>query len=459
MQTGNTDFRRYLEEAIGQDNAAVAFSAFSMPASVSVRINPFKVAAGFSWSGREVAWSRYGLVLDARPVFTLDPCLHGGAYYVQDSSSMFVGYVFRQVLAGRFCGMQRPLRVLDLCAAPGGKTTDLAASLRQACGDSFILVANEVMRQRASVLADNVALWGDPNVMVTSADPSAFAKLRGWFDIILADVPCSGEGMFRKDDEAVAQWSMDNVALCQARQRRIAGDVWGALADGGVMIYSTCTFNRYENDLNVEWIAGELGAEIVSSEIPDMPGVLRTGNGWSLVPGLVGGEGQYCAVLCKNACGDVFREGRLVRRKEQALHRGLHDLFDRDVTVMQRGDTVIAVPSALVQDADVLSSVIRPVSCGCAVGVFKGRDLVPDADLALSYMLSGGAFPSAELSFDEALAFLHRDTIVLADAPKGYVKVCYEGLPLGFVKNLGNRCNNLHPQGRRIRMDISGKTK
>jgi len=315
------------------------------------------------------------------------------------------------------------------------------------------------MRQRASVLADNVALWGDPNVVVTSADPSAFAKLRGWFDIILADVPCSGEGMFRKDEEAVAQWSMDNVALCQARQRRIAGDVWGALADGGVMIYSTCTFNRYENDLNVEWIAGELGADIVSSEIPDMPGVLRTGDGWSLVPGLVGGEGQYCAVLCKNVCGDVFREGRPVRRQEQVQHRGLHDLFDRDVAVMQKGETVIAVPSAVAQDADVLSSVIRPVSCGCAVGVFKGRDLVPDADLALSYMLSGGAFPSAELSLDDALAFLHRDTIVLADAHKGFVKVCYGGLPLGFVKNLGSRCNNLHPQGRRIRMDISERTK
>lgn len=454
MQAVNTDFMEYLEEAIGRENASVAFSAFDMPASVSVRTNPFKGVDEQSFDGRKVAWNGYGLVLDSRPPFTLDPCLHGGAYYVQDSSSMYVGYVFRQLLQHRFGGIRRPLRVLDLCAAPGGKTTDLAASLREALGDSFILVANEVMKQRASVLADNVALWGDPNVVVTSADPSAFARMRGWFDMILADVPCSGEGMFRKDDEAVARWSKDNVALCQARQRRIVGDVWPALADGGVMIYSTCTFNRYENDLNVEWIAGELGAEILSSGIPDMPGVLMTGHGFSLVPGLVEGEGQYCAALGKDECGDVFRPGKSARRKDTQPRRGLEEMFDRHVELMQKGETVTAVPSVIAGDAETFSSVIRPLACGCAVGVFKGRDLVPDADLALSYMLSDGAFPSANLSREEALAFLHRDMIVLPDAPKGFVKVCYGGLPLGFVKNIGSRCNNLHPQSRRIRMNI-----
>lgn len=450
----NTDFREYLEEAIGRENAAVAFSAFDMPASVSVRINPFKETVTFPWTGRKVPWSGRGMVLDSRPLFTLDPHLHAGAYYVQDSSSMFVGHVFRTVLERRFPDIDRPLRVLDLCAAPGGKATDLAASLREAFGDGFILVANEVMKQRASVLADNVALWGDPNVVVTSADPSAFAKMNGWFDVVLADVPCSGEGMFRKDGEAVALWSKDNVALCQARQRRIIGDVWPALADGGVMIYSTCTFNRYENDINVEWIAEELGAEMMSSMVPGMPGVLKTGHGWSLVPGFVEGEGQYCAVLYKDDCGDIFRAAKAVRRKAPALPRGLPDMFDRPVTFMQKGETVTAISTVIAQDAEVLSSVVRPLRCGCAVGVFKGIDLVPDADLALSYMLADSAFPSAELTKEQALAFLHRDAVVLPDAPKGFVKVCFGGLALGFVKNLGNRCNNLHPQSRRIRMDI-----
>ena len=193
-------FRKFLEDAIGRENALVAFSAFEEPASVAVRYNPFKDSVRME--GDVVMWSRHGVLLDERPVFTLDPVFHSGAYYVQDSSSMFVGDVFRRLLHEYELPQGRPLRVLDLCAAPGGKTTDLAASLREACGDGFLLVANEVMKQRAGVLASNVALWGDPNVVVTSDDPKAFASFTGYFDIILADVPCSGEGMFRKDAQA-----------------------------------------------------------------------------------------------------------------------------------------------------------------------------------------------------------------------------------------------------------------
>ena len=241
-------FKKYLEDAIGCDNALVAFSAFDEPASVAVRYNPFKSKARMT--GEPVLWSKYGLLLEERPVFTLDPCFHAGAYYVQDSSSMFVGDVFRKLLGEFDIPHDRPLRVLDLCAAPGGKTTDLATSLREICGDNFILVANEVMKQRAGILAANVALWGDPNVVVTSDDPKAFTSFAGHFDIILADVPCSGEGMFRKDEQACEQWSTDNVALCEGRQRRIIADVWPSLSDGGLLVYSTCTFNRYENDGN-----------------------------------------------------------------------------------------------------------------------------------------------------------------------------------------------------------------
>ena len=189
----NESFRKYLEEAIGSDNALVAFSAFESPASTAVRSNPFK--KGICPDGRPVAWNPYGRILPERPLFTLDPHFHAGGYYVQDSSSMFVGYAFRRLLEGISRPEGRPLRVLDLCAAPGGKTTDMAASLRDAFGDGFVLVANEVMKARAGILADNVALWGDPNVVVTSDDPKAFAALPGYFDIIVADVPCSGEGI------------------------------------------------------------------------------------------------------------------------------------------------------------------------------------------------------------------------------------------------------------------------
>ena len=237
-----------LEAVLGADAAAGAVGAMSSAPSVSVRLNPFKTAEGpveILEGASDVPWSAYGRVLAGRPAFTLDPLLHAGAYYVQDSSAMFVGWRFRKLLE---LFPQRPLRVLDLCAAPGGKTTDLAASLREACGDAFLLVSNEVMHQRASVLSDNVALWGDPRVAVTSVDPKAFASLPGFFDIVLADVPCSGEGMFRKDPRAVEDWSPETVSLCAARQRRILADVWPALREGGALLYSTCTFEDAEND-------------------------------------------------------------------------------------------------------------------------------------------------------------------------------------------------------------------
>ena len=455
----NELFRKYLEEAIGCDKALVAFSAFGEPAKVSVRLNPFKTCRDFE--GAQVPWNRYGRLLPERPKFTLDPHLHGGAYYVQDSSSMFVGHVFRSLLERVRESAGGVVRVLDLCAAPGGKTTDLAASLREAFGDGFILVSNEVMKQRAAVLADNVALWGDPNVVVTSDDPRAFASLPGFFDVVVADVPCSGEGMFRKDEEAQRQWSEDNVALCQARQKRIIADMWPCLKPGGLLVYSTCTFNRYENDDNVEWIGAELGAEVVVPVDEDVPGVISTCHGYSLVPGHVEGEGQYCAALVKTAddCSGFMPSSRTGRdrgakKPAMALPEEIKSIFTVPVDLRQKGETVIALPSRIVADVAVAESALHVLSAGCAVGVLKGKTLVPDADLALSLIYDPGSYPVADVDLQKALAFLHKDAILLPDCEKGYVLIRYEGVPLGFVKNLGNRCNNLHPQGRRIRMDI-----
>jgi 16S rRNA C967 or C1407 C5-methylase (RsmB/RsmF family)/NOL1/NOP2/fmu family ribosome biogenesis protein len=453
----NGSFRKYLEEAIGSDNALVAFSAFESPAPSSIRCNPFK--SGICPEGRPVTWNAYGRILPERPVFTLDPHFHAGAYYVQDSSSMFVGHAFRRLLESAGKPVGRPFRVLDLCAAPGGKTTDLAASLREVFGDGFILVSNEVMKARAGVLADNVALWGDPNVVVTSDDPRAFAALPGFFDVIVADVPCSGEGMFRKDEEAQRQWSEDNVALCEARQRRITADVWPSLRQDGLFIYSTCTFNKYENDSNVQWIASELGAECLLEDdlLHAGEGVIKTALGYSLVPGHVEGEGQYCSALSKISEVE-FRETRQKAArpsKTQTLPEGIvAGLLRVKAVVRLKGETVIAVPENISSDLALIEQALHVISAGCAVGTLKGKVLVPDADLALSLMYDRTAFPEAEVDRDTALAYLHRDAITLPDAPKGYVAVVYGGLPLGFVKNLGNRCNSLHPQSRRIRMNI-----
>lgn len=394
-----------LERAVGHDKAGLSFDAFSQSPSVSIRYNPYKLPAP---EGNNVPWNKYGVILRERPRFVMDPLFHAGCYYVQDSSAMIVGHMVREHL-DRFEGLGRPVRVLDLCAAPGGKTTDLAVSLRERFGDGFLLVANEVMRARASVLSDNVAVWGDPNVTVTNCDPKSFSRLEGFFDIIVADVPCSGEGMFRKDPKAVEDWSEEAVALCASRQKRILADAWPSLREGGILIYSTCTFEEAENDSNVEWTAKELGAEPTAYDYSKLPGVVPTRNGGLLMPGFVPGEGQYVSVLEKTAKSGSTRLG---------------------------------------------PEVLHTLRSGLVKGTTKGKDLVPSADWAVSIFPPTDIYPTVELDRETALKFLHRDGIFIEGQPEGFLLVCFEGHPLGFVKNIGRRWNNLHPQNRRIRIDL-----
>ena len=452
-------FRKYLAQVVGEGNLSAVLDALSGEPSVSVRINPAKAGSPSEIFGNLVSgpveWNRHAAFLSERPAFTLDPLIHAGAYYVQDSSAMFPGKAFRDVLDKVLeSGIISP-KVLDLCAAPGGKTTDISASLRESCKGGYLLISNEIMKQRAAVLADNAAVWGDPSVVVTSVDPKAFGTLPGFFDIIVADVPCSGEGMFRKDDEAVSQWSEENFALCQARQRRIVADVWPSLAEGGFLVYSTCTFNNLENDDNVKWICSEFGAEIIGI---DSCGLLRTECGVSLVPGFVRGEGQYCAVLRKTSpsAGTAACSGRQQDRwqKLPEAHASIiRPLLDEEMAMIVKDGRIVAVPEYVRCVLSMLEP-LRPLARGLAVGMFKGKDFIPDADLALSLSLRRGAFNEFEVNRETALSFLHRDPVRLPDAERGMLLLVYRGLPIGFVKNLGNRCNSLHPLHRRIRMDI-----
>lgn len=434
-------FKDLLIESLGAEAASTALDALEEAPAVSVRYNQAKYPAP---EGEAVAWNSDGRFLAERPVFTLDPLLHAGAYYVQDSSAMFVGRIFREILA--LAQPEGQLRVLDLCAAPGGKTTDLLSAMRD-CGKDYSLVSNEISSSRVTALCDNVARWGEAPVAVTSADPAAFGHLEGWFDIIVTDVPCSGEGMFRKDPEALRQWSLDNVALCQARQRRILADVWPSLKEGGILIYSTCTINHLENDDNVKWIAAELGAEVLPLDM-NYPGPIRTECGWSLVPGFVKGEGQFVAALRKTAATGS------IRIKKNAVRPDAKNIWlDADVTIIRKGELLCALPQALIADAPVLER-LHPLRNGIAVGEIKGKDFIPHADLALARCLSQNAFARYDASLETALSFLKKEAIMAPDAPKGILLITYNGLPLGFVKNLGNRCNNLLPAGRRIRMEI-----
>ena len=461
MKPETPAFVSRLADALGAEDAAAVLAALDAPSSVAVRLHPARLPTGvspaafvrdhFSPAAEPVPWNPLGFSLADRPVFTLDPAFHAGAYYVQDASAQFAGWLFSQA-AERL--EEGPLRVLDLCAAPGGKTTDLAARLRARCGDRFLLVANEVIYKRTGVLLENTGRWGDPCVVMTSCDPAAFSALPGFFDLILADVPCSGEGMFRKDSQAVREWSPETVALCAARQRRILSDVWPALAPGGMLLYATCTFNREENDGNVAWAADSLGAEVLSGGL-EMPfrGIRRTAEGFSLLPGFVRGEGQYAAWLRKPE--DL--PGRPRWKPGRPAPSGsppapLPDLFSTPMCWYDRGGVLQAVPPFVDAWLGVLSR-LRPLRAGVPVGRVKGKDWVPEGDLAHCMLLNRAAFQTVETTREEALAFLHRDAVHFPGG-RGLQLVCHAGLPLGFVKNLGGRSNNLLPMSRRIRMDL-----
>ena len=420
------EFINEMTDTLGRERAQRMLSALAGEPEVSVRVNPFKRTVGAlrahfgELAGEPVPWAAgEAFYLSQRPSFTLDPLFHAGAYYVQEASSMYAGQLFDRAVSA----LESPagLRVLDLCAAPGGKTTQLLSH----AGPASLVVANEVMPARATVLAENVARWGCPGSVVTRSDPAAFASLHGFFDIVVADVPCSGEGMFRKDERAVAEWSPDAVRHCAARQRRILADVWPALAPGGFLLYSTCTFNRTEDEDNVDWIAAELGAEIVTHR--------------HFYPGEDRGEGFFAALLRKNGS---FSARSCAPSPADAL------------TLIERRDLLKCFPTAFLKELQLLEKSLTVIASGTAVALRKGRDLVPDADLAMAVRrlpVAGLSFGTVPVSREEALRFLSKEPLVFSDHPRGWLLLEYEGLGIGFVKNLGNRSNNLLPAGRRIR--------
>lgn len=421
--------------------------ASGVPAPAAIRLNPARPAP-VPEGAEAVEWCGSGFYLPARPRFTLDPALHQGRYYVQDASSMaHCEAVAAAVALALPSG--RPLRYLDACAAPGGKTTAAADRLPS---DAFI-VANEFDPRRTSVLCENVAKWGLDNVAVTRGDAAEIRGPREFFDIIAADVPCSGEGMMRKEPEAVAQWSETLVADCACLQRRIVDNLWGMLRPGGCLIYSTCTFNTFENEQILKHIAENLGAEpmtIQALELPEIEHeVCGTARAYRFLPGRVRGEGQFIALLRKPGESDGLRVKPEKTVPPRAPYAGLLE-GDYSATVDAAG-AVRLIPAAHAALLKTVSAHFRVVGAGVSAGTIKGRDFIPSQNLALARTLRREAFARADVDRETALDYLARQAVVLPDGtPRGIVLLYHGGEPLGFVKNLGSRSNNLYPAPWRI---------
>lgn len=484
-------FQQQMCALLGDNEAGAlctALSSGNLP--TSIRTNPFKPLKdgenlfrqtdnavspsdiADSPALRPVPWCSSGSYLSERPSFGHDPLWHAGAYYVQEAASMFIAQAYK-VIDSTFSTddmIGAPLKMLDLCAAPGGKST----LWRSLLPDVALLVANEPIRQRAQILAENLTKWGHPHTFVTQAFPDAFTSLVDTFDIIATDVPCSGEGMFRKDEQAREEWSPAAVISCADRQRDILTSVWPALKDGGFCVYSTCTFNREENEDLVTWACDTLGAELV--EIPTDPGWNIAGDTternlpvYHFFPHRTEGEGLFLALLRKKK-SEMFNDRRKLQilldvREGNGRKRGAKSSAKPNATLLSWLENAedftfqcsvdgvwTAIPTRFAEIREQLANVAPLLLGGIEIAAEKGKKLIPQHALAISIAASSSAFPRVEIARNLALAYLHREAITLpAEAPRGYVLLTYRGLPLGFANNLGNRANNLYPNEWRLR--------
>jgi 16S rRNA C967 or C1407 C5-methylase (RsmB/RsmF family) len=390
------EFTEKTRQLMGDERFERYLKSFEEDTPVSIRLNPKKMSetGGQRFEvidGEPVAWCREGYYLKQRPNFTYDPLLHAGCYYVQEAASMFLDEVLRQ-MHNAYVSHQplaiRPLTALDLCAAPGGKSTLLRSALPADC----VLYSNEPIRNRASILLENVTKWGYENHIVTNCYPRDYRAAKMKFDLILCDVPCSGEGMFRKDPNAISEWSAQNVEKCWQLQREIVADAWECLNPGGLLIYSTCTYNTKENEENIRWILDTYDAQVLDIPVDsswNITGSLLDGFHepvYRFIPGITRGEGLFVCALRKAGSSEPkpFNAQKLQLKVLEAE--------------------------------------------------FEKSDVCVDVDFA------------------EALKYLRGEALVLPpDTPRGIVTITYQGQPLGPVKNIGNRANNLYPKAWRIK--------
>ena len=444
------EFVADMRRTLGDVEAERLFDALDDEPTVAVRCNPLKPALCFE--GEAVGWCRWGRYLDRRPLFTLDPLMHAGAYYVQEASSQFMAHLLDGV-ALEGC------RVLDMCAAPGGKTTIYSTLV----GREGLVVANDISRNRALALADNVQRWGMGNVVVTCNEPSHIGEFGEWFDVVAVDAPCSGEGMFRKMEEAREEWSAGAVDACAARQKEILAEAWRALRPGGVLMYSTCTFNTREDEGVVRWLVESYGDELVPMsdiETDELWGIAVSRIGafqcFHFYPHRARGEGFFVAIARK-------AQGAIRRSKPKARRKIFTPIAKSDLGEVQRwvdtpkskmfaaiGDTIYCFERAIYEDVVALAESLSVIYSGVAMGQLFKRRLRPEHPLALYVGLNVDALPSTELTAEDAVEYLRRGDVEASLFEEGIKVVRYGGLAIGFVKRIGARCNNMYPKELRI---------
>lgn len=450
-------FESRMKEFLGKEEYETFKLVLEEEPLTSIRLNPFKKTPPLPLNKR-VPWSKTGYYLTERPSFTLDPLFHAGTYYVQEASSMFLEHILHQIEAPRD-GV-----FLDLAAAPGGKSTLLGSYL----GQEGFLVANEVIKARANVLKENIIKWGLGNTMVTQNDPEHFSKLEGFFDLVVVDAPCSGEGLFRKDKEARSEWSNDHVALCANRQERIMDKAGSLVKGGGYLIYSTCTFNEQENEEMLRFICSEFSYEPVRIPLESSWGVVESGLevenkiffGYRFYPHKVMGEGFFISVLKRPE--DAYSqtpqrtkdfkhpfikvEGKVV---QQNLIRELE--LPKSSCIYTLNESYFWLNSDFQHHFEFLSRFVNIKYFGVELGKFNKLQFIPTHEWAVSIFPKPG-FYHFELEEKDALVFLRKEDIQLESIPEGWVLLTFQQSPLGWIKNLGNRTNNYYPKEWRIRM-------
>lgn len=454
-----------LEGVKGFDAAAFERVHASGEQVTSIRLNPAKLPAmvaadgrgsapGFDWPGSvapgRVPWSGLGYYLGERPSFTFDPLFHAGTYYVQEASGMFLEQVLQQTT-----DLDRPLRVLDLCAAPGGKSTLIQSVL----SDKSLLVSNEVIRSRVSILEENMVKWGGDNVIITNNDPRDFQRMENYFDVIMVDAPCSGSGLFRREPEAVGEWSIENVQICQQRQQRILAHCWPALKQGGILIYSTCSYSKQENEDILDWMTEQLQATSCRLRTDEEWNIVETigekgGYGYRFYPDKLKGEGFFIACVRKEE-GGAFSypkskkpaPERLTRAEEGQIRGWIRP--EARVTFFRHNGQAYALPEHLMEDLIYIQASCYLKKAGILAGTPAAREFIPEHDLAMSCLISKDV-PVAGLSREQAIQYLRKEEIRIEADRKGWSLVQYEGQNLGWIKVLSNRINNYYPKELRI---------